>query len=186
MNDPLIAGFSVRCDSLRGEVNNTAKTLRFASDRIFIFSRCCRLSQYQLPQKRHKIWREHLANSTMFISSRPVNSRGGLTPPLVSQALAASLLPPPLEQLPGRNGLYPDGRRETCPDTSGLEHSTFARRTWATIPLHVIHSVTHIRPPKQGYHGGQSTWPFFRCGRARARIQNHLPRQTPGGSPKHH
>ncbi len=46
MDDPLIAGFSVRCDSPCGEVNNTAKTLCFASDRIFMFSWYCRLSQY--------------------------------------------------------------------------------------------------------------------------------------------
>ncbi len=47
-------GFSVRCNSLCGEVNNTAKTVCFASDLIFIFSWYCRLSQYQTPQKRHK------------------------------------------------------------------------------------------------------------------------------------
>ena len=29
--------------------------------------------------------------------------------------------------------LYPDGRRETCPDASGLEHVAFARLTWAAI-----------------------------------------------------
>ena len=48
------AGFSVRCDSPCGGVNNTAKTLCFASDLIFIFSQRCRLSQSQTPQKRHK------------------------------------------------------------------------------------------------------------------------------------
>ena len=54
MDGPSIVGFSVRCNSPYGSVNNTLKTLWFASNLIFIFSWHCRLSQYQTPQKRHK------------------------------------------------------------------------------------------------------------------------------------
>ena len=83
------AGFSVRCDFPCGGVNNTAETVCFASDRIFVFSWHCRLSQYQTPQKRHKIWREHLTNSTMFSSLRPANLQGSL-----SRQLSPRLWPP--------------------------------------------------------------------------------------------
>ena len=49
MNGPLIAGFSVRCDSNCGGVNNTVKTLCFASDRIFF----CAIADCR-NTKRHK------------------------------------------------------------------------------------------------------------------------------------
>jgi hypothetical protein len=61
-------GFSIRCNSLCGSVNNVSKTLGFASNLIFIFSWYCRLSQCQTPQQRHNVAASDIRHNAMVLT----------------------------------------------------------------------------------------------------------------------